>query len=305
MFGKKKNSLYIKKPHKKQSFAFFYTLVILVVTIATLAMFAFIFFKVEYLSCESTSRYSNEEIIAFTGIEKGDNLVLLDSYRIEQNIFAQFPYIDSATVTKILPSTIEISLVEAEAYYSVAFGEGYVLVSSGGKLLELVDEPKEGTAHINAGEIRDVDGMMEFVDPKTQEYLTDIMDALSTREEGEITEIDLSNIYDIKITYDDRLVFLLGGASDLEYKIKFGFQIIDGGYVGENEEGTLDLSFGRDVNRAFLNATEITPDTPTPTSPPVDEIPDNPDDSSQPDQESSQPEDPPIDSNRGDDIPDV
>ncbi|MFI3205821.1 MAG: FtsQ-type POTRA domain-containing protein [Clostridia bacterium] len=302
-----------KKNSKKNSLTLFYIIVIIIVAFGTLAMSAFIFFKVEYIESNETSRYTSESIIELSGIEKGDNLVFLNVETIENRIYLEFPYIDEVTVTKLLPATIRIEVEEAAAYYSVEYEDSYVLVSGQGKLLEIVDEPQEGTAHIIAGEIWDNNGIMEFVDEQTQEYLSEIMDIISTREDGEITLIDLSNIYDIVITYDDRVEIQLGGASDLDYKLKFAFQIIDEGNIGEYDEGTLDVSYGREVNRAFLNVKEnipegviIDPELDEDSSDGTSEEEDSSDSTSEDEDISTEPSATPAPtSNRGNDIPDV
>ena len=51
------------------------------------------FFKVESIQVAGASRYQADEIIAASGVEPGDNLVLLDRYRVSQRIYTALPYI--------------------------------------------------------------------------------------------------------------------------------------------------------------------------------------------------------------------
>ena len=285
-----------KKIARKNKMTLFNISVISIVLIGAVIMAAFVFFKVEFIEANGTSKYASQELVNASGIDKGDNLVFMNTDAIEKKIYLQFPYVEDVEVVKILPSTIKLNIKEAVAYYSVAYEDGYVLVSAKGKLLEIVDEPKLGTAHIKAGEIYDENGQMKFVDEDTQEYLVAIMSAISTRKEGEITEIDLSDIYRIIIMYDDRIEIQLGSPTDLEYKLKFAFEIIESESVGEYDEGTLDVSFGREINKAFLNVKENKPEGEI-----IPDIDDNTNNS----QNGNTSEEPNIDSDRGNDIPDV
>ena len=52
-----------------------------------------LFFKVGSIEVTGNSRYSAEEIAAATGVEMGDNLILLDRYGIQRKLFVDLPYI--------------------------------------------------------------------------------------------------------------------------------------------------------------------------------------------------------------------
>ena len=81
---------------------------------------ATVFFRVERVTVTGSQRYTQEEIIAASGIQLGDNLYSLNKVRIDQNIRTTLPYIGDLTINRALPSTIQITVTEWEAVAQVA-----------------------------------------------------------------------------------------------------------------------------------------------------------------------------------------
>ncbi len=107
-----------------------------VVVVAALTLF----FKVGGIEVSGNGRYASEQIAAATGIEIGDNLVLLDKYGITQKLFLDLPYITEARIKRKFPSTLEIDVTETKAAASLPGAGVYWLINRAGKLLEPVDE---------------------------------------------------------------------------------------------------------------------------------------------------------------------
>ena len=58
-----------------------------VAVVAALTMF----FKVDQVEVTGNGRYRAEEVIAASGVEQGDNLILLDRYGISQRLCRELP----------------------------------------------------------------------------------------------------------------------------------------------------------------------------------------------------------------------
>lgn len=97
----------------------FKLLCILAVVVALTAG-ATVFFRVERVSVSGNQRYTQEEIIAASGIQLGDNLYSLNKVRIGRNIRTTLPYIGELTINRALPSTIVIKVTEWEAVARLA-----------------------------------------------------------------------------------------------------------------------------------------------------------------------------------------
>ena len=88
--------------------------------ILALTVGATVFFRVEQVTVSGNQRYTQEEIIAASGIQLGDNLYSLNKVRIDQKIRTTLPYIGDLTINRALPSTIQITVTEWEAVAQVA-----------------------------------------------------------------------------------------------------------------------------------------------------------------------------------------
>ena len=74
-----------------------------------------LFFKVDQVLVTGNSRYTQEEIVAASGVEKGDNLILLDKYRISQSVYTSLPYISEVRINRKLPDTLVVDVTETAA----------------------------------------------------------------------------------------------------------------------------------------------------------------------------------------------
>ena len=63
---------------------------------------------------------------------------------------------------------------------------------------------------------------------------------------GPISEVDLTNTLELSFLYQDRIRIVLGTTNDLDYKIKWAWEMVTPGQtsdsLGEEERGTLDVS---------------------------------------------------------------
>lgn len=81
---------------------------------------ATVFFRVETVAVTGNQRYTQEEIIAASGIQMGDNLYALNKVSIDRKIRTQLPYVGELSINRSLPSTIRIDVTEWEAVAQVA-----------------------------------------------------------------------------------------------------------------------------------------------------------------------------------------
>ena len=76
---------------------------------------ATVFFRVETVEVTGNQRYTQEEIIAASGIQMGDNLYALNKVSIDRKIRTRLPYVGELSINRALPSTIRIDVTEWEA----------------------------------------------------------------------------------------------------------------------------------------------------------------------------------------------
>lgn len=77
---------------------------------------------------------------------------------------------------------------------------------------------------------------------ETKTVFQDLRKAIENNGLDKVTEIDLTDRYNVAILYDNRITMELGLPTDLDYKLHYAKGILDAGGVKENERGILDLS---------------------------------------------------------------
>lgn len=241
-----------KKSHKFRA-----TLILTLIAIIALVVCEIAFCRVKVIKVNGVTQYDTNEVIASTGVTEGQNLLLVNVKSIEENLYSLYPYVEKIKLRRIFPTTAEISITEATVRYSIAYNGGYVYISQYGKLLDNRTEKEANSILLVGGGITDNDGYLKFNDEYQQQAYEEINTCLNERgdEISKITRIDISDVYNIKLLYDGRVLMNIGGISDLRYKLNFGLQIVMGSGISDTEYGTLDLTLSKENNRAYFNPT--------------------------------------------------
>jgi len=184
-----------------------------------------LFFRVSRVEVINASDYSDEDIIAASGIEEGANLFFVDRFSAASMIFSSLPYMDTVSIQRQLPGRIIIQAEgSAPAAYLVMDGE-YWLIDRKGKML--------GTTSVlraqDFPEIRSlepmtafegVEMMVEGVNVERLEYVTELINALQGEEViDHVAWIDVKDAANPSLYYDGRLTVYLGERENTLYKI--------------------------------------------------------------------------------------
>lgn len=204
-----------------------------------------IFFKVKQVEALGETRYPKNEIIEAAGIEIGENLIFINKVAAINRIFDGRPYLDEVSVRRRLPDTVEIYVTEcAPAAALPAAGDQRWLIDKKGKLLELVPaESAGGLCTVTGLEIQqpEAGNYADFLDKEKEKALFTI---LNTAENSgilkETINIDINQIFEIRLQYTDRFVVELGTVEDLTKKIGFLKSVVE--RLGEMDTGVIDLT---------------------------------------------------------------
>ncbi|MBE6799969.1 MAG: FtsQ-type POTRA domain-containing protein, partial [Ruminococcaceae bacterium] len=189
--------------------------------------------------------YSDKMVTDKSGIEIGENLFKINETKLSEKLSKDLPYIKSVTIERKLPDTIIINVTAAKEVAAITTKKGFVLLDEAGKVLDKnASILKENVAVINNVKLKEyIEGeKVVLTDEKKTETLLKLFEAIKNADMLLLTEIDLKNINDIKIKYDDRITFEVGSLTNIETKLARGVAALE----KENEinaysEGTLDL----------------------------------------------------------------
>ena len=198
------------------------------------------FFNISEITVTGDTVYSSEDIIEKSGVVIGDNLIFTSKKKINEQVSTQLPYVGSVKVKRRLPTQLELIVTKTDAVYAVVIDGYYTLLDANGKVLEKeLEYVAENIILLNIGEIASAD-LGKTVCCTSDEYLEKLISVRNACDEcgiEDITAIDLSDIYDIKLTYQGRIILELGETTkdNLYKKLSLGKAAID----TQNEENML------------------------------------------------------------------
>lgn len=233
--------------------------------VAALTFGATVFFQVETIAVTGNSRYTQEEIIAASGVEVGDNLFRMNKGQISQQILRQLPYVESVSIQRGLPSTLTFQVTEWDAVAQVevsgesgqedsgeiqsAASQQAWLISVGGKLLEPVSP--EHTAPISVTGLTVLApeaGSMLAVPQEQQSKLDALVEVLTQLQAQDmlsrVSSIDLTRAAWMQLRLDDSIDAKLPLTGDTAYYVR----ALNAAVAEENRRrggqavGTMDLT---------------------------------------------------------------
>ena len=224
----------------------FSTLSFLVIC-AALVLGMSVFFRVSSIEVVGADRYTQEEIVAASGVEEGDNLIFLNREAVAGRVYAKLIYIGEVKVSRKLPSTVVIDVSESGSLAVVETDAGLWLVDRNCRLLE-------------SCKAQDIEGyikVMGFVAVKPQAgeslstaeedkskaaFLRGILTALAAQGiTADVDTINLSNPLGAEFGYlDGRFTVRLGADEKLDYKIALLTEVVQ--QLNGQDTGVIDLT---------------------------------------------------------------
>ena len=127
-----------QKRHRRRRgrFGFLYKLLSFLVIFAAILVGCVVFFRVNEVIVTGNSRYSDQEVIAASGVELGDNLFLVNRPQTAQSILQQLPYVENAVPVHRLPDKVELHITECVPAAALRCEGSWWLLDPRGKLLE-------------------------------------------------------------------------------------------------------------------------------------------------------------------------
>lgn len=255
-----------RKPLGKTARRVTLLLAVLAMAAVTALLCVFLLFKVADIQVTGDPVYSQEEVLALCDYAIGDNLLFAPTQSQEERLESQLPYVEDAEVIKHFPNTLEIRITAAQTAASVSSGGGWLYVSSQGKILELGAEPAAATMQVTgfASTATQPGQYLQAEDATALSALQEILTALTQREMiTQCTRLDLTDLYDIRLWYQDRVECKLGSTAELTYKLDFAYDALINptteNRIGDKETGVLDLSYAADAHKAGFEAGPVDP----------------------------------------------
>lgn len=255
----------VKKLKRKRNFrlAIVIAAFALVLCIILSPVLLFAVFKVDGFSIEGDSLYTEEEIIAASGIVQGKSIFFADLDEAKVNIESKLPYTNNVQLSRKLPDTIIIRLESTDKAYAVEKSEGlYALTNRDFKVLEIAGVIPEGVVPvIGATPFSAEPGKpLSFVDEgedvdATLNLIKSISSAVADSGLSDVNLISVRSRSNIYLIYQERIVMRLGDSSDIDKKIELGKNVIaEEDTIDSTQVGIINLSVPK---KAFFKPSDI------------------------------------------------
>ncbi len=244
IMDKSKNELIIKRRRKKRIKNSILLLLLLISILVTLCL-KLDYFNINNIEVSGNRNIHKNEIIKLSSIENGNNIFYTNLKKARTNIKSN-PYIQSVDIKRQLPSTLQINVVERDAYfYGMDSGGRYVVVDNEGVVLEIRKE-------INNMKLLKIQGFdfskakvsktLPVDDQRKIKLLGTFAGLLKADKSGlTLSIIDISNLLDIKMYYGNICV-KLGNSEDIENKVNMAVNIIINNKL-KDSKGYIDVSY--------------------------------------------------------------
>ncbi len=213
------------------------------------------------------SNYTAEEIVAATGISVGDNLVRLNVSEAEAQGLEQLVYAKNVTITRQFPNTLLINVQRCIPRYNVKYENGMLVVSEHGRILRDSMDPEAGLITIYGYKpFEPAPGKMIAAEEERHDTVFQAFQQIIEEKNlvYPVISIDMTNLYDIHVNFDNRIDFAMGNWNEIDYKITFAQEVISKQPAGKEGYLTMvgnnQVSFRSkdDVEQMQQNLQEVT-----------------------------------------------
>ncbi len=236
---------------KKRRKSLFAPISILLVGVAVIFGMG-VFFRVQEIEVTGSVSYTDEEVIDASGIDVGDNLFFINRISASSRIFSRLPFVEEASIERILPNKLVITVDESFALAYVSWeGQSWMMTGNCKLLGSGEGDELSGLIHVlnvfptnpKAGEIMTV----EAGESLKLTYLQTLLHAMQQLGiTTDVADLDMQNPANPTFRYLDRFTVKMGPNDNTEYKLRMLLSAVD--QMESDITGTVDLSEGTAVH---------------------------------------------------------
>jgi len=232
-------------------------LLIMLAVVAAIVLGVAIFFQVNTVQVQGNQIYAAEQVAEVSGVEPGDNLVMVNRASVIGRIKARLPYVQDVSVGLILPDTVVIKVQESDVAGLVKadVGSAWYINTLGRVLGSSVDGFRGQVVELTGFTITaPVAGQDAVASEGMEESLSASLAVL--QEMGgsglmdQVTSVDTEKSYDIRLLCGEQYEILLGGTDELDYKIWYLQEVLE--ELEPYQNGTIDLTLDQERAARFI-----------------------------------------------------
>lgn len=205
-------------------------------------------FGVQTVTVSGETRYDPQAIVQASGIREGQSIFSLNKVAAHDAVLASFPYLETVEIFNDTLNTVEIRVTETHALGAMYWNGNWLVVGRNGKGLELLplesDTPPRYLYLKGVTPPKGAGVGAESLPERCREVVSTLQSAWETYQLAGVSEVDLSDLTNVRLLLNNRVVVKLGNTTNLNYQIAVLADSLKYVYesYGKRAEGVLDLS---------------------------------------------------------------
>ena len=233
--------------HHVMSYRLLKGMIVLLATVLLWGVISWILSSVPLrrVQVEGLTRYSEEEILAASGLAEVKRMREVEAESVKQTLTAFYPYISSVRLRYSFPFDYRLHIEEeAPVYYTCIAGDSFAL-SADLKVLERATSTRrfkeEGLRQISLGGIQSaiLGQTLNYGGDFLEQVLTDIDESVLA---DRVTDVRIGDRYHLSVVCDDRYTLYLGDIDAIKAKLQLGALMLQQVHVPEGYRAMLDVS---------------------------------------------------------------
>ncbi len=249
------------KRRKRGSNVVYYILLSILAVIIFSILSVTVLFNAERIIVEGESDYTDEQIIAASGLHGDENLVRLSTAGIPERMLEKLVTLDSVSVEKVFPTTIKIKVTRSVPMVSFSYGGKNYVISHIGRVM-YINYDDVDCMHVigyKPAESVIVGSFIKAENEEQDKLVQQISAAVEKAALTDITSLDITDTLDLIMTYDGRVEIHLGSILQIDEKMRMVKELLYNGYIEDTEYVTLNVSdTSRAIQRPITTAPVIT-----------------------------------------------
>lgn len=188
-------------------------------------------FVVKTVNVVGSEMFTAKEITDFMAIPEEESMFRVDGDKLEQELMAEFKYLEEVKIVKRFPDIIDVELTDSvESYYTLE-NNGYRIYSQNFRYLRNGTEPPLDTVWLD----------LDTENTEKLEQAKNLLDLLYKNGMDKVSKVSVHDENSLTVEYDSRITIELGTVLNIEHKIKMCNKII-AEKIPEGEHGTIDAT---------------------------------------------------------------
>ena len=205
------------------------------------------FLRVKEFDVIGISRYEKTELIAASGIKRGDLLYDVDEEAVASTMLAECPYLESVTVKRKFPNRLRFEVVAKTPHWYLEISGAYYALDGAltvmAETLETRGLTKLGLPHVQSALPNEVP-LFGDSDNERKRTLEIVEIVRRTSFKSRLTELDLTNRWNVTMEVDGRYRVQMGDNQDFEPKLRAVEAILAQDTLTQYEGGTIVITKG-------------------------------------------------------------